>query len=231
MKISIIIVKYNQPDYERRTAQSVLKYTHAPYDLIAYQNLKGVGLSKVWNKLVSESNGDYICLLNSDIVVTDHWLERLIECYENGDPLKLAVLTPVSNFVGANLSIKVPFDRFETNFQIIDNFAQKLWNEKGPLVEFKKTLSGYCMFFKRCVWEDVGGFDERFFLYSEDREWFDRVARKGYILGAASGIYLHHYGSVSIRKSQEDGEISVKKTVSASKKLINEILKTRAIQK
>ena len=47
------------------------------------------------------------------------------------------------------------------------------------------SASGSFMFFKREVLEEVGGFDERFFMYAEDLDWCRRARQKGF------GIYYH----------------------------------------
>jgi N-acetylglucosaminyl-diphospho-decaprenol L-rhamnosyltransferase len=56
-------------------------------------------------------------------------------------------------------------------------------------------LSGSCLLLRRSAFEEIGGFDERYFMYMEDVDLGDRLARAGwqnvYVPGAE---VLHHKG-------------------------------------
>ena len=41
-------------------------------------------------------------------------------------------------------------------------------------------ITGSCLLIKRKAWEDVGPFDERFFLYSEEVDWSRRAQKRGW---------------------------------------------------
>jgi hypothetical protein len=54
------------------------------------------------------------------------------------------------------------------------------------------VLSGGFVMFNRAAWERVGGFDERYFLYSEEVDLFYRLERLGYAVWRISDARAHH---------------------------------------
>ncbi|BBZ45570.1 glycosyltransferase family 2 protein [Mycobacterium parmense] len=56
-------------------------------------------------------------------------------------------------------------------------------------------LSGSCLLVRRCAFSEIGGFDERYFMYMEDVDLGDRLGRAGWLsVYAPSAEVLHHKG-------------------------------------
>jgi N-acetylglucosaminyl-diphospho-decaprenol L-rhamnosyltransferase len=53
-------------------------------------------------------------------------------------------------------------------------------------------VSGALLGIRRTVFEELGGFDERFFLYHEDVDFGGRARRAGYRVLCRPGVQLHH---------------------------------------
>lgn len=64
-------------------------------------------------------------------------------------------------------------------------------------------VSGCAMFVRRAVFEQVGGFDPRFFMYIEDLEFCLRVKEAGWRLRYVSGARIRHRGQGSQRKESQ----------------------------
>jgi hypothetical protein len=48
---------------------------------------------RAWNRAVEESKTELVCLINSDMYVSDYWLDELVECHENNsDTLPCSLL-------------------------------------------------------------------------------------------------------------------------------------------
>jgi cellulose synthase/poly-beta-1,6-N-acetylglucosamine synthase-like glycosyltransferase len=205
-KVDVIIVKYNQPDYEATSVLRVAQCTfYENYSLTAYQNKKGVALSKCWNRLIEQSDAEYICLLNSDAMVTPRWLTDLMNVFQSVE--NVGAVVPSSNTVYLS-EIEIPFAVGTANFDLINQFAATNAND-GRCVELP-TLSAMCVLFPKALWEEIGGFDEDFFLYGEDTEFFYRMAEKtGKMMIWYHGVYVHHYKGQSVAKAVEDGELNL----------------------
>jgi GT2 family glycosyltransferase len=55
---------------------------------------------------------------------------------------------------------------------------------------------GACMLIKRAAWDDVGPFDEGYFMYFEEIDWCRRARRRGWqIWHQPQAVAIHHGGS------------------------------------
>ena len=208
--VQIIVVKYNQPEYEARTIESVARFTkEIPYTLTAIQNPLGVGLAKCWNQIIRRSSviDEYICLLNSDTVVTNKWLSRLLSTFDEYP--ECGAVVPSSNNA-AEVTIPVPFSHAEKNFNTINDFGQSWWDQHEDATTKLDVLSATCLVFPRKVWREAGRFDEDFFLYGEDSEFTWRIKNvlKRELIWR-KGVYVHHYKARSVIKAVEEGEFKL----------------------
>ena len=174
--VEVIIVKYNNKEYEDETITQVINTVNIPYHLTVYENYERDGnLSTVWNDLIRRSDAEYIVLLNNDTVPQKDWLERLLEPFK--DP-SVGAVGAISNRAGG--------------LQGGHKFPQK-----DGMIQESSTLSGFCMAFPKKVWEEVGGFDERYKLYGEDSDFCNRLKKKGYKLLIRFDTYVYHHKAKS----------------------------------
>jgi GT2 family glycosyltransferase len=117
----------------------------------------------------------------------------------------VCAVVPSSNVVYLS-EIKIPFPTETINFKVINAFAAKQIHDGR--CEALPTLSAVCVVFPKALWEQIGGFDEDFFLYGEDSEFFYRMAEKTERqLIWYHGVYIHHYKGQSVSKAIADGEL------------------------
>ena len=63
-------------------------------------------------------------------------------------------------------------------------------------------LSGSCLLVRRTAFEQIGGFDERYFMYMEDVDLGDRLGKAGWLsVYVPSAEVLHHKGHATARAS------------------------------
>jgi GT2 family glycosyltransferase len=95
--------------------------------------------------------------------------------------------------------------RQEESVKRIHDFADKNDAYWHGVTEELPTCSAMCVVFPKRIWEELGGFDEGFFLYGEDTDFFSRAAELGRIVWHR-GVYVHHYGSQSVARAVAAGE-------------------------
>jgi GT2 family glycosyltransferase len=58
-------------------------------------------------------------------------------------------------------------------------------------------IIGACMLVKRQVWQEVGGFDERFFMYAEETDWQLRMRKAGWLVHFLPTAQVTHLAGAS----------------------------------
>jgi GT2 family glycosyltransferase len=160
---------------------------------------------------VSLTTRPYICLLNSDTVVTP-WCWRLTKQAFEGDN-NIAVVGPSTSHSGNSQALPVAqYLRRHWNDNQICNFAMRLLSEgQDPIVSDLNWASGFAFFIRRSVWEQLGGFDRNLPDYGNELELCKRVAAKGYRKVWVRNAYIHHFGGQSYGDSIGDEAIAQRK--------------------
>jgi len=132
---------------------------------------------------------------NNDIVLTDGWLERMIELAEKNPAI--GIVGPISNIVsGVQLDKNAKYNSIEE----MHKYAAKVKKENaGKFFEFPR-VAFLCTLIKREVIEKIGGLDERFSPGNfEDDDFCLRAQLAGYKTVIAQDVFIHHYGSKSFK--------------------------------
>jgi GT2 family glycosyltransferase/Flp pilus assembly protein TadD/SAM-dependent methyltransferase len=213
---SIIMLTFNQLKYSQECVESIQKYTSDPYEIIfvdngskdgtvkwlrtlskrnpncrLIENSKNLGFSRGCNQGIEASRGEYILLLNNDVVVSERWLGRMLECLNSAEDI--GIVGPMTNNISGPQ--KVP----EIGYSSIDglNAYAQIFGEKNRYrrVSYSRIV-GFCMLFKRRLVEKIGLFDERFGSGNfEDDDYCLRASLAGYRNMIAGDAFIHHYGS------------------------------------
>ena len=219
--ISIVVLAYNQLEYTKKCIESIVENTNVFFELILVDNGSTDGtatyLNTEWTSLRSAdmlriikndrnlgyargnnqgmaiAKGDYILLLNNDVVVTPGWLNRLMECAEKNPDI--GIVGPVSNFVvGPQLVEAVPYDL--VSLDGLHKFAEMRGKEYAGQTKRLARVVGFCMLIKRDVVEKIGGLDTRYGLGNfEDDDFSLRAVLAGYGSCIAKDCFIHHFGN------------------------------------
>lgn len=221
-KYEIILVDNNSTDGSKEFFESLdiknFKYIY---------NNENLGFGKANNIGFNDSRGEYIYILNNDTLLHTQNIENIVlEKFRKYD--KVGVLATKVQYEDGTLqpnvqkftSLKVILLRllrvgqFIRNNKILLNFF--IWLpikpnfikvyldnfNKGRKEEFVDWASGCSLIFKREVYEKLGGFDENFFMYTEDEELCYRVHKIGYkILYTPDILITHLEGRSNTNKS------------------------------
>jgi GT2 family glycosyltransferase len=171
------------------------------------RNTENQGFAKANNIGMAEATSDILCLVNSDVVVYPGCLEKMVE-FMRANP-SVGVLGPkmLSPTGGVGQSV----NQFPTVWNYLCfalGFHLLLPNSKtfgGYILagypydktEDVEVLTGWFWMIPRAAFEQVGGLDERFFMYGEDLDWCYRFVKAGWRVVFFADAGALHYGAVS----------------------------------
>jgi GT2 family glycosyltransferase len=161
----------------------------------------------------------YICLLNSDTVVTPRVWSGIEECFKS-DP-RVAAAGPASNHDTFQLASRRALycGDYWSNDQIY-GFASRFVARKEPRSsEDVQEINGFAFFVRKTVWEEFGGFHPDLPDYGNEIEICARIREKGYRIIFNRNSYVHHFGGQSIGKVMAEREMAAAQV--AAQKLID----------
>ena len=175
------------------------------------ENSSNLGFPKGNNIGVAAAKGNYICILNPDTVVADDTFEKILAFAEKQNNLGIVgckLIDGSGNFLPeSKRGIPTPFVALTKIFglyQLFPNwelfnryYAQHLSeNETGKV----DILVGAFMIMKRDLYNEIGGFDENCFMYSDDIDLSYLALKSG-----KSNFYFHETSVIHYK-----GESTVK---------------------
>ncbi|GEA14645.1 glycosyl transferase [Moorella sp. E308F] len=210
-EVSIIIVTYNSKRYLQRCLESIYRQTSFSYEVIIVDNCsiddtveyvqnnfpsvrvirntqnKGYGAGN--NLGVKYARGKFIVILNPDTVVENNWLYEIIKPLETGD--RLITIPKVLLYDGSRINtcgLNIHF----TGLAFLIGFGKKS-NEYNDIMEVY-GIAGCCFAMQKKYYQDLGGFDERIFMYQDDVDFSINARLSGFkILFVPKAIIRHDY--------------------------------------
>jgi len=166
---------------------------------------KNYGFSGGYNRAMEQVDAKYLLLLNSDIEVTEGWLEPMLDLMEKD--LTLGACTPRirdfkqrSHFEYAGAAggfidrLGYPFcrgrifDHLEEDLGQYDEATDLFWG------------SGACLMVRADLYWESGGLDERFFAHMEEIDLCWRLQRMGYRIRFVPSSTVYHVGGATLQR-------------------------------
>ena len=228
-KIAIVILNWNGVDMMRRYLTDVVNYSIVDNAVVyvadnastddsvemlrsEYPQVKVILLEKNWgfaegyNKALSQIEAEYYVLLNSDVKVTHHWLQPLVEFMDAHrdvaacQPKLLSIIdTDSFEYAGACGGFidlyGYPFCRGRV-FNTIER-------DKGQYDTAMPILwaTGACMMIRSSDYWNAGGFDGRFFAHNEEIDLCWRLRLLGRKVYCIPDSAVFHLGGGTLPKS------------------------------
>lgn len=213
--ISIVIPVYNQFEYTYLCIKSILENSgDVAYEIIiaddcstdlttkideiihgvhTIHNESNLRFLRNCNNAAKQARGQYILFLNNDTQVQADWLAPLIELIERDDSIGM---------VGSKLVY--PDGRLQEAGGILwqDGSAWNYGNRANPdepefnYVKEADYISGAAIMIRKSLWEEIGGFDERFVpAYCEDSDLAFEVRKHGCkVMYQPKSVVVHFEG-------------------------------------
>jgi GT2 family glycosyltransferase len=198
--LSIITVSYNSQDFIEKYLKSVLKYKPANSEVIVLDNCssdetarvledyqdkitlirseENLGFAKGNNKAVNEgASGDYLFFLNPDTELTGDIFPELIKFYESDKNMGLVGTKLILPDGATQQSVKkLPtiWGAFKEYILGIKH-AYSQYIPKGDNPQEVDCIYGAAMLIRRELFNNVGGFNEKYFLYYEDVDFCRKI--------------------------------------------------------
>ena len=171
------------------------------------RNKENLGFAKANNIGMRASTGRYLCLINSDVIVQDGCIEKLIEFMDKNSSVGLAgprVLNPDGSLqvscrhfpsVRNNLCQALGLNYLFPKSAFFSEPLMKYWAHDA--IRKVDVLSGCFWIVRRKALDIVGLLDEDFFIYGEDIDWCRRFHNAGWGVVFYPGAEAIHIGRAS----------------------------------
>lgn len=201
----IIIVNHSPEEFE------ILKEFITPK--VKVYNRPNLGYGSGCNFGIKKAKGDIIVFFNPDTIITKDSLKILVKDLEGGFHVAVPKFTyPSGKFQPSTRKfpelkhlLVVRNSVFRSLFsgsQIErDYFGFDLEKQKEPVKLTDRFPLGGFFVIKRNVFEELGGFDEEFFIYFEDTDFFKRLLEKGYSILYDPRAVITHFHGFSTKKA------------------------------
>lgn len=217
-QVSILMVAYNSARHVLASLASIQRHPPSvPYEILLIDNGSdgtgdlvrkqfpqvriipsegNIGFGAGNNRLAAAARGQCFLLLNPDTEVRDDALDRLLafsRAYPEAGAWGGRTKTPDGVLDAGNFMVFPSLRRMVMAAAGLSNPHPRgslAPDARAPVAV--EVLPGGFMLISRKVWDALGGFDEGFFLYSEEVDLFLRLRQLGFEAWASPGIAIVH---------------------------------------
>ncbi|MDO9261940.1 MAG: glycosyltransferase family 2 protein [Flavobacteriaceae bacterium] len=229
IKIAVVILNWNGKDLLAKFLPSIVKYSNPTISSIyvvdnastddsilfiqqqfpsiqIIKNPENGGYAKGYNDGLKNLNADIFALVNSDVEVTENWLEPIIEHF-NQHP-NTAIIQPkildyknpqffeyagaaggfIDQFGYPFCSGRI-FDTVENDVSQYENITNIFW------------ASGACFFVRAEVFKQLNGFDASYFAHQEEIDFCWRAKNFGFDIKYMPKSVVYHVGGATLSAS------------------------------
>ncbi len=175
-------------------------------DVCVLEHAHNEGFAQGYNMALAHIEAQYYCLLNSDIEVTEHWIEPVIEMmdanptiaavqpkllsYSNRDEFEYAgACGGYIDKYGYPFCRGRVFESLEKDYGQYDSEADIFW------------ATGAALFVRSDVYRTMGGLDPDFFAHMEEIDFCWRIKNAGYKIKVNPASVVYHIGGGTLPKN------------------------------
>lgn len=168
-------------------------------------NDKNYGFAGGYNEGLQKIHADYYCLLNSDVEVTENWIDPVLELFENNSEI-VAVQPKILAYDNKKF-----FEFAGAGGGLIDNLGypycrgrvfDDLEEDNGQYNDETEIFwaSGCCFFIRSKDFWEQKGFDARFFAHQEEIDLCWRLINTGKKIFYTGKSTVYHVGGGTLNK-------------------------------
>jgi GT2 family glycosyltransferase len=165
------------------------------------------GLAAGWNRGLEATAAELVLVLNADAWLVEDALARLVEAADRHP--EAGVVAP--RLLNPDGTLQRSVRGFPTLWRLATEYLylRKLAPSSRSLNAFYgggfdhasergvEWVMGACMLVRRQAYDEVGPFDERYFLFSEEVDWMRRASDRGWSVVFTPGARCVHVGAAA----------------------------------
>jgi len=196
--------------YDNDSRNGVDRVSTAFPRVILTKNLLNIGFGRAVNKCIKQGTAPYVLILNPDTIIKDGFFGSILQYIENNPDIGIVgpkVLNTDGSLQGSARAFLKPWMAFFGRNSLLTKWfpnnrisRKSILSTKsdGRTPMFVDWLSGACMLIRRKAIDDVGLFDEQFFMYWEDVDLCKRMWDYGWkVAYFPKASIVHHVGGSS----------------------------------
>lgn len=191
--LEVIVIDNASADETPQRLQAWVDQDPAHRKIVLNSDNRGFGPAV--NQGLALAQGEYLVILNNDIIVGPGWLRGLRRHLEVNP--ELGLLCPVTNNIGNEAQVAL---QGSTPAEVFESARHYNLGRAGKLLPL--TIAAFfCVMMPRRVYSAVGGLDEQFVPgFFEDDDYCLRVRALGMTIGCAEDVFVYHELSASFDK-------------------------------
>ena len=228
MKTAIVILNWNGQKLLEQFLPSVVNFSSQLADIyiadnastdnsVAYvksffpsvkiiKNAVNGGYAKGYNDSLSKIDADIYCLLNSDVEVTENWLQPILDIFKSD--AKTAIVQPKLldfknpskfEYAGAGGGFVDLFGYPYCRGRVFNNLETdtKQFNDVKDIF----WASGACLFIRAKVYHQINGLDEDYFAHQEEIDLCWRTHNMGFKVKYVGNSTVYHLGGATLQET------------------------------
>jgi GT2 family glycosyltransferase len=177
-------------------------------EVVLLRNKENLGFTGGNNRGIShalESGFDYLMLLNNDTEVEEDFLDALVDCLENDS--SIGAVQPKFYFLNNKERIWNAGGKIIQSVGWIKTIGEnRPANVKFDLPQETAWITGCGFLVRSALIKEIGGLNDRFFIYFEDVDWSLRIKSLGYKLYYCPKSVVYHEAGMSNKKKVKGKE-------------------------
>jgi N-acetylglucosaminyl-diphospho-decaprenol L-rhamnosyltransferase len=161
------------------------------------------------NQGLAQATGDYLLLLNPDVIVEPGSLKAMVAFLEQHP--KVGMVGPLTRDARGQIALTarprftvavilwqyLGLDRLFP-YRVFGHYRAASRPDTPPFPV--NWVQGSCLLTRRTVYERIGGLDEGFFLFYEEPDWCGRAADAGWETWFVPSAAIYHHESTSVSR-------------------------------
>lgn len=204
------VISYSKRDWaevivaDNASSDDSIDFLEKNYPKISLIKLdRNYGFAEGYNRALAQLSHSYFVLLNSDVEVSENWLDSIYQQFESNSDIaaaqpKIKAYHKKTDFEYAGAAggfidyLAYPFCRG----RIFDNIEE-------DQSQFDKNIdifwaSGAALFIRSKIYNDIGGLDSDFFAHMEEIDLCWRIKNQGHRIICDTNSTVYHVGGATL---------------------------------